>query len=477
MATRHPLLPTPLQPRPIIFPPPDPSSKAERFPPPAARDSFKTLGLVPEMITKPHSTSRHGLAPPTNLTLVQHNSLSCWDVFLYLFSSLAEGPPTHIVLLQDPPSSKGFLPSFSRFKFFAPHVAKPRVACYASLRFLQKFAVLPFFPQETDDFMVLDVFTPKGCFSTNFPRFRIGNSYAIPLSPHPHAVSPKSSLQVLDYPYLVTGDFNIHNAASDPSRLLSAKEQNESPPYFDRATDLGFTLHNTPGVYTRFPFTGPHRPSAIDLAFANPHMFPAFRYWDASSLPSTGSDHAPIIISLRPPAPHNDKPRPHWQDADWPALTDILKNWQIPPPPNTPSPSQLDHWFSSALSDPTTTIEDSTPHSRPSPRSRAWWTPLLTALRKEFTKATRRAKKLQTPASYTTARQSKLRYFKAIKTAKASYWADFLAKSLSEQHLGGQTIGRAKKDPQISHSTRYLRPSNSQRRTLEPLLPPQRTSA
>jgi len=128
------------------------------------------------MIKKPYSTSRHGLAPATNLTLVQHNSLGSGNVFLSLFSSLAEEPHVDVVLLQDPSSSKGFLPSFSGFKSFAPPVARPKVACYVSLNFLQKSAVLPFFPQETDDFMALDVFTPRGCFGTNFHRFRIGNA-------------------------------------------------------------------------------------------------------------------------------------------------------------------------------------------------------------------------------------------------------------------------------------------------------------
>jgi len=369
------------------------------------------------MINKPCSSSRHGLAPASNLTLVQHNSLGSWDVFLSLFSSLAEGPPVDFVLLQDPPSSKGFLPSHAGFKSFAPPIARPRVACYVSQNFLQKFAVLPFFPSETDDFMALDVFTPEGCFGSNFPRFRIGNAYARPLHQNPHSVSPDTALQDLEYPYLVAGDFNIHNSTTDPSRLLSTKEEKESAPYFGLAADLGFTLLNTPGMYTRFPFTGTHRPSTIDLAFANPRIFPAFRSWDASILPSTGSDHAPILISLRPPSSHNDKPRPRWQDTDWLGLTDRLKNWLIPPPPDAPSPNQLDLWFSSALSALSTTIENDTPRSRPSSRSKSWWTPLLTTLRKEFTKAARKAKKLRTPDTYATARQAKLGYFKAIKRA------------------------------------------------------------
>jgi len=230
------------------------------------------------MIKKRPFVFRQGLAPATtsNLTLVQHNSLGSWDVFLSLFSSLVDGPPVDIVLLQDPPSPEGFLPSFSGFNFFAPPIARPRVACYVSQKFLKNFTVLPFFPAETDDFMVLNVFTLQGCFGANLSRFVIGNAYARPPFPLPYSVSPESSLLDLNYPSLVAGDFNIHNSATDPSRLLSSKEEKESAPYFSRASDLGFTLLNTPGIYTRFPFTGSHRPSTIDLPFANPHMFPAF---------------------------------------------------------------------------------------------------------------------------------------------------------------------------------------------------------
>jgi len=277
--------------------------------------------------------------------------------------------------------------------------------------------------------MVLDVSTHQGCFGTKYPCCTIGNAYARPLPPFPHSVFPEHALLDLDHPYLVAGDFNIHNAATDPTRLLSSKEEKESAPYLDRAADLGFTLLNMPGIYTLFPCSGTHRPSTIGLAFPNPHIFPAFRSWDESSLPSTGSDHAPIKITLRPPTPHNDKPRPRWEEADWPGLTDRLKNWFIPSLPETPPPSQLDQWFSSALSALTTAIEATAPRSRPSPKSKSWWTPRLTTLRKEFTKATRKAKRTQTPDSYSIARQSKLAYFKAIKRAKASYWADFLAKT------------------------------------------------
>ena len=263
------------------------------------------------------------------------------------------------------------------------------MVCYISPNSLRRFAAPPSLPPETDDFMALDVYTPPGCFGTNSPHFTIGNTYARPSPLFPHSVSPESSFLNIYHPYLVAGDLNIHNAATDPSRLLSSKEERESAPYLDLASDLCFTLLNTLGVYTRFPFSGTQRPRTLDLAFANPHRFPAFRSGDASSLLSTGSDHAPSLITLRPPNPHNDKDRPRWQDADWPVLTHRLKNWLIPAPPDTPFPNQLDQWFSSALSTLTAVIETTPPRSHPSPRSRAWWNPLLTTVWKEFTKASR----------------------------------------------------------------------------------------
>jgi len=110
------------------------------------------------MIRNPLSTPRPGVAPATNLTLVQHNSLGSWYVFLSLFSFLMEGPScVDIVLLQDPLSSKVFLPSFHGLQSFAPPIAGLRVAYYASLSFLQQFVVLRFFSPESDDFMALHV--------------------------------------------------------------------------------------------------------------------------------------------------------------------------------------------------------------------------------------------------------------------------------------------------------------------------------
>jgi len=178
----------------------------------------------------------------------------------------------------------------------------------------------------------------------------------------------------------------------------SPRIKKKNPPYISTEQQSWATPSSTPQSSTPgFPLwelTG-RVPSTWCLPTLI--LFFAFDSWDSSTLPSTGSDHTPILISLRPPSPHSDKPRPRCQEFDWPNLTDKLKGWQVPPPPDASFPNQLDQWFPSALYTLTATIEATAPRARPSPRSKAWWTPLLTSHRNEFTKATRQGKKLQTP--------------------------------------------------------------------------------
>ena len=80
----------------------------------------------------PRRKHDRGQARGPNLTLVQHNSLASWDVFLSLFNSFVDFSPIDIVLLQDLRVYHGSLPSFAGFKAFAPPVPKPRVGCYVA---------------------------------------------------------------------------------------------------------------------------------------------------------------------------------------------------------------------------------------------------------------------------------------------------------------------------------------------------------
>jgi len=81
-------------------------------------------GFVPVMNNQPTPPSggKEPAPPPTFLSIIQHNCLGSWDVFLSLFESF-RGATTYpsIVLLQDPPVNKAHLPSFGGFKFvFSP---------------------------------------------------------------------------------------------------------------------------------------------------------------------------------------------------------------------------------------------------------------------------------------------------------------------------------------------------------------------
>jgi len=228
--------------------------------------------------------------PPKPFTLVQHNCLGSWDVFLSLFGSFTQlAHPPSIVALQDPLVYRGKLPSFNMFSVFSPPTdggCKPRVACYVYSSFLATVSLLPrFFGR--GDVMALDLFTPDGFFNPATTGFTIINSYSTKgrlnntRSVPPDIIFPASSL-----PTLTLGDLNIHHPIADPLRTFKEDELATSSPYFDRATELGFSLLNTPGVFTRFSMSLIGRPGVLDLAFACPLLAPYFTEW-SDPLPST----------------------------------------------------------------------------------------------------------------------------------------------------------------------------------------------
>ena len=177
-----------------------------------------------------------GQAQGFRISIIQHNSLGSWDVFLSLFGSLVGSLHTDIVLLQDPPSSKGFLPRFTGFRSFAPPAPRPRVAIYVSLGFCSQYTILPGFHDDTPDAMYLDIYTPEGCFNTSATKFRICNIYARVDRGHTRTVSPDTAFRQVEFLYLVADDFNIHNPASDSLRVFSYAEELESAPFYDLAS-------------------------------------------------------------------------------------------------------------------------------------------------------------------------------------------------------------------------------------------------
>jgi len=333
---------------------------------------FLLVGFVPEMNNQPMPPplGEGPAPPPAFLSIIQDNCLGSWNVFLSLFESFREATTyPSIVLLQDPPVNKAHLPSFNGFKSFFPPVRKLRVAAYVHMTFLSNFTVLPRFTG-VDNVIALDISSNEPLFGTAFQSFRIINPYSTNTANHRvHSVSPEVLFPDLGFPLLVLGDLNIHNPLSDPLRHFSHQEISSSTPYFEKAAESGFALLNPPGEYTRFSLVGKARPSVIDRAFANPRLLPLVKSWEAS-LPSTGSDHVPITITLASPSLYQKPLRPHCADTDWVTLDPIVKGFKVLAAPSCPTPPQLDEWMSESLNRLVALLKVHTPVSRPSHHSK-----------------------------------------------------------------------------------------------------------
>ena len=348
-------------------------------------------------------------------------------MFLSLMSSFSSLPtPPMIVALQDPPLRNGKLPSFSTWKCFHPPHKHPRVAFFVHPYLIASTSILPV-PSPSADLFWLDIFAPLRRFDFSFPRFRVTNAYSTHQRSPPYCtLTPQDLLPCLPFPLLVLGDLNIHQSSSDPLRVLNPRELSVSHPYFSLASERDFSLLNQPGVYTYFPFTHSSRPSVLDLALANFKLTPAFSKWD-TPLPSTGSDHVPVIISFCSPKFRPPDPSLNWAKTDWDTILPQLHCLVPPPPPPSCPVAVFEDWSDTHSSRVKTLIISNTPTSRPSPRSKPWWSPLLSSLRQAFHSASRSYRASRDPYDHSAMRSARRSYFGAIKKAKFSHWAEYLS--------------------------------------------------
>jgi len=325
-------------------------------------------------------------------------------VFLSLFWSFTQvAHPPSIVALPDPPGCRGKLPSFNMFIVFsAPTTGhcKPRVVFYVDSSILASVSLLPRFFRR-GDVMALDLFTPASIFNPSTTGFTIINSYSTKgRSNNTGSVPPDIIFPSSPLPTFTRCDLNIHHPTADPLRTFKEVEITTSSPYFDRATDLGFSLLNTPGVVTLFSMSLIGRPRVLNLGFACPLLTPYFTAW-SDPLPSTGSDHIPILLRFEAPLFRAPPATPNWALTDWGSLESSLKATTSLLPPPLPTTRSLDIWYSTNPGRVTSQFAVHTPLKRVTYRSKPWWSELLSMLRKA--------------------------YFLAIEKAKRDHWSSFLA--------------------------------------------------
>jgi len=240
--------------------------------------------------------------------------------------------------------------------------------------------------------MALELFTPDGLFNLSTTSFTIVNSYStkgrlnnIRTVP-PEIIFPTSPL-----PTLTLGDLNIHHRTANPLRTFREDELATSTPYFHKARELAFTLLKVPGVFTRFSMSLIGRPGVLDLAFACPLLAPYFSEW-SDPLPSTGSDHIPILLHFDAPLFRATPAVRHWALTDWPALDPLLEATSITPAPTLRTTRSIDLEFRSTLDRITATLALPTPLNRVTYRTKPWWSDLLSQLRRAYNSALRSSK-------------------------------------------------------------------------------------
>jgi len=209
----------------------------------------------------------------------------------------------------------------------------------------------------------------------------------------------------------------------------------------------------------------------IDLPFASPLLFPFFRSWD-TSLPSTGSDHIPITLTFAHPISSPAPPVPNWSLTNWDTLSPALSELLIPPPPSLLTKASLEAWFDTQLARVTTLLSSHTPLKRPSHRSKPWWSPILSVLRREFHSAFRRSHSSASPSDKAAARLSKQGYFKAIKAAKKAHWKSLLASATHRSIWAVKRIAAGSPAPRFPNLPGALSPKEMNQALLDHCFPP-----
>jgi len=273
---------------------------------------------------------------------------------------------------------------FPGFLSFAPPCpSRPRVAIYVSRVLNQHLSCSPVF-HNSSEMLSVDVFSPEGLFGSPHHSLRVTSVYLLRTHRPPYcSIPPERLFSFLSYAHLVLGHCNLHHPLADPCRSLSERDFVILACYLDAAFDIPYPLPNTPGVYTCLPFDTIMRHSVVDLALTNTALSPLVSSWD-TPLPSTGSDHVPGVVTLKPPASMLPTPTHHWALLDLHAVGKALDVFTPLPCSARPMPNSLGRWFDISSTRLTSLLTSHAPSRPPCPRSKPWWSPHLSSLRREY---------------------------------------------------------------------------------------------
>ena len=233
---------------------------------------------------------------------------------------------------------------------------------------------------------------------------------------------------------LVLGDFNTHHPLWDPLGSISPRAQY----LINWLESNNLELINTPGTGT-FYRPNLERPSILDLTFATSSIANKIHKWEV--LPSIGSDHFPLLFTLKSTniTPNNNKPDFfNIKQANWEGFQTKLQELVIRPDNiinsqefNTINNLSTDSCLllDLATTQLTSFIQEAAKANIPildlGPKSKPWWNPEIKNLQNTLKYTQNRLNPTQSDTinSYLTARN---KYFTAIKIAKKEHWNQFL---------------------------------------------------
>ena len=268
------------------------------------------------------------------------------------------------------------------------------------------------FPSLVLPLTFINIYNPPSTFSSLPPLYD--------LLADPVLLPPNS-------PFVVLGDFNLHSPLWDlPGRLGPADD--EADDLVLALTRLGASLQSQPGVTTFH--NAQHHTTVVDLTFSSPAARECYTACTTSHDPDFdhGSDHYPLLhqLSLQTP-PATTVQRRLWAKADWPKLaayiSENLSSW------TAPSSNRLS--INTAIANLTNSIKEGieawVPLASPSPYTKRWWSPELTTLQKQASRARRAARRFCTEDALATWSEAHKSFQRGVRQHKRQHWQDFLA--------------------------------------------------
>ena len=234
---------------------------------------------------------------------------------------------------------------------------------------------------------------------------------------------------------IMTGDFNSHHPMWNPPQYTRHDE--EADKLIDLATDLSLNLLIPPGTVTY-----PNANTAIDLVWANDTATTRMLKCGIALNHDQGSDHLPVETLLTSEIQQlPETPSFNYNKTDWEQFNKVLQQ-QLPHVPQQRtlwSPTAIDRYTEQLTNALRRAIEQTTPHKKPSPHSKRWWTPELTNLRRQANRLRNFYRRTHNSIDKAAWMEKAKDYGEGIDKAKRTKWREYV------ENADGKSIWQIKK--------------------------------